>query len=138
VSAARLAFLYAAFAVVATVANLVAQWLVLLPAHTTPRAIAALVVGTLVGMPIKYVLDKRYIFRVQAEGIAHDLRMFVLYAAMAVVTTVLFWVTELAVGLATDSRAGLLAGGALGLCAGYALKYQLDKRYVFPQASVVA
>jgi putative flippase GtrA len=131
VSRLRLVVLYALFAVLATLANLFAQWLVLLPSHGPVRQVVALTVGTLVGMPLKYVLDKRYIFQVATSGLLHDLRLFVLYGAMAVVTTVIFWGTELVVGHLTASRAGLLAGGALGLAIGYVIKYQLDKKFVF-------
>lgn len=127
----RLVSLYAFFAVLATLANLFAQWLVLLPSHGAARQVVALTVGTLVGMPLKYVLDKRYIFQVATSGLMHDLRLFVLYGAMAVVTTVIFWGTELAFGHFTSSRAGLLAGGAIGLAIGYVIKYQLDKKFVF-------
>lgn len=134
----HLVVLYALFAALATFANLFAQWLVLLPSHGQVRQLVALTVGTLVGMPLKYVLDKRYIFQVATTGLLHDLRLFVLYGAMAVVTTVIFWGTELAFGYFTSSRLGLLVGGAIGLAIGYVIKYQLDKKFVFDKAVPVA
>jgi putative flippase GtrA len=138
VSRLRLVVLYALFALLATLANLLAQWLVLLPSHGQARQIVALTVGTLVGMPLKYVLDKRYIFQVSTTGLLHDLRLFVLYGAMAVVTTVIFWGTELVFGHVTSSRLGLLVGGAVGLAIGYVIKYQLDKKFVFSRLAPVA
>jgi putative flippase GtrA len=128
---ARLALLYGGFAAIATAANLGAQWLVLRPAQTEIRELAALAVGTVIGMPIKYVLDKRYIFASRAQTWRHDLRMFLLYVGTAVVTTGVFWGSELTVASITESRSALLSGGAVGLAAGYALKYRLDKQLVF-------
>lgn len=132
----RLASLYALFAAIATGANLGSQWLILREGHTTVDLIVALVVGTLVGMPIKYVLDKRWIFRFRSEGLSHDARLFVVYSAMAVVTTVIFWVSEVAMGWATGTTEGRLAGGGVGLVIGYLVKYRLDKKYVFVEGGV--
>ncbi len=127
----RIAVLYTLFAVLATAANLGAQALVLGSADGRWATWTALLVGTLVGLPVKYVLDKRYIFAFRADDAAHDARLFALYAAMAVVTTVVFWGSELLVGMITGTTAGHLVGGALGLAVGYAAKYRLDKTYVF-------
>lgn len=95
---------------------------------------ASILAGTAVGLPIKYVLDKKYIFRFTAQNVLHDTRLFVLYSVMAVVTTAIFWGTELLFQIAFGTEALRLTGGAIGLVVGYLIKYQLDKRFVFTSA----
>ena len=128
---ARIAVLYAVFAALATAANLGAQALVIW-AYQGPHAVPlSILVGTAAGLPIKYVLEKRHIFGFQADNLAHDGRMFMLYSAMGVLTTLLFWGVEYAFHLAFGTDAMRYLGGAIGLTAGYVIKYHLDKRFVF-------
>ena len=48
-----------------------------------PRELlASVVVGTAVGLVVKYLLDKHYIFRFHTRNLAHDSRTFALYTAM--------------------------------------------------------
>ena len=91
--------------------------------------------GTAAGLVVKYLLDKRFIFRDRTGGAAQHVRKFGLYAAMGLATTGLFWGAEIAAAaLSPDARAKYV-GGALGLLAGYLVKYRLDRRFVFVQAS---
>lgn len=120
--------LYALFAALSTAVNLGAQAVVL---HLTDAVALALLVGTVAGLPVKYVLDKRYIFGFHSDGVKHDGVVFVLYTGMSVLTTVVFWLTEWVTHVLTDSRPLTLLGGAVGLVVGYVVKYQLDARYVF-------
>ena len=130
-TAAGLAFRYAAFAVVATVANLAAQRLVL-AVDDGPRGFAAAVLaGTAVGLALKYALDKRWIFDDRSTGLAAHGRKFTLYTAMGVVTTAIFWGTETAFWLAWGTDFARETGAVLGLAVGYVVKYQLDRRFVF-------
>lgn len=135
---ARLALLYAIFAVLATAANLGTQALVIWAYDGTYAVPISILVGTAAGLPIKYVLEKRHIFGFEAENLAHDGRMFVLYSAMGVLTTLLFWGVEYAFHHAFGTDAMRYLGGAIGLTVGYVIKYQLDKRYVFVANSAVA
>ncbi|HSF63900.1 MAG TPA: GtrA family protein [Paracoccaceae bacterium] len=135
-SGGRLAALYAAFGAVATVANLGAQALV--HAALPPQAEAigpgywlALAFGTGVGLVVKYLLDKRWIFLDASTGLAAHGRRFSLYTVMGLFTTAIFWGTQTVFFLLTDSRAMLYLGGALGLAVGYVVKYHLDRRFVF-------
>jgi len=135
---ARIALLYALFALVATAANLGAQALVIWT-YPGPYAVPlSILVGTAAGLPIKYVLEKRHIFGFEADNLAHDGRMFVLYSAMGVLTTLLFWGMEYTFHLAFGTDAMRYLGGAIGLSAGYVIKYHLDKRFVFVNRPVVA
>jgi putative flippase GtrA len=132
----KLALLYALFAALATVANIGAQD-GLLRLYGGPGQIwACMVLGTVVGLVIKYLLDKRYIFRFRALDTAHDGRTFVLYAAMGLATTAIFWGFELVFHLWFDGlRSMRYLGGAMGLALGYWAKYYLDKRYVFSEGA---
>lgn len=128
---ARLAFLYALFAGISTLANLATQ-VVSVRLYDGPLSIpTSVIVGTVVGLPIKYVLDKVYIFRFVADGLRHDGRLFLLYSAMALVTTGIFWGTELLFHAFFGTETMRLVGAALGLAVGYLIKYQLDFRFVF-------
>ena len=76
----RLSALYAAFAAVATAANLCAQAAAGQALGTAPGSLGArywlaLAFGTGVGLVVKYALDKRWIFRDRASGLkAHGKR----------------------------------------------------------------
>ena len=131
----RLAVVYTLLALIATAANLLAQavavrlWLGPWPVEVS------MLVGTGVGLVVKYVLDKIYIFRFTAESAAHDLQTFALYAGMGVVTTLIFWGFELAFYRAFEDKSLRYLGGAIGLAIGYWAKYRLDKRFVFRTAT---
>lgn len=133
---AKLAGLYAFFAAIATAANLAAQALAhgvlgLAPGSVGPGYWLALGFGTGVGLVVKYGLDKRWIFRDRATGVAAHGQRFTLYTAMGLATTVIFWGTQTLFVLVWQSETALVAGGVLGLAIGYVVKYQLDRRFVF-------
>ena len=123
---------YAAFAVVATLA---AQRAVLAVDSSAIGFTAAVAVGTLVGLAIKYVLDKRWIFYDASTGMQAHGKKFALYTAMGVVTTLIFWGTETAFWLTWRTDLMRELGACLGLAVGYVVKYQLDRRFVFAPAA---
>lgn len=133
-AAVGLAVTYAALAVVATLANIGAQDLAI-RLYAGPFAVPlSVVAGTAVGLVVKYVLDKRYIFRFRATSAAHDGRVFALYTAMGLATTAIFWGFEFAFDALFASKEMRYLGGIIGLSIGYVVKYHLDKRYVFKSA----
>lgn len=127
----KLTINYAIFALIATAANIGAQEIVVRSYDGRFGLLVALVVGTGAGLVVKYLLDKRYIFRFRARNIRHDSVTFALYTAMGLMTTLIFWGFEIAFHLTFETREMRYVGGVLGLFIGYATKYQLDKRYVF-------
>lgn len=134
---ARIAGLYAVFAVLATAVNIGTQALVIwlyAGAYAVPLSV---LMGTAAGLPVKYVLEKRHIFSFEADNLAHDGRMFVLYSTMGVFTTALFWGVEWVFHVVFGTDAMRYLGGAIGLTLGYAIKYHLDKRYVFVQRTTI-
>jgi putative flippase GtrA len=122
---------YAAFAVIATVANLATQRVVLQFGDTGTLFALAVGAGTIVGLFIKYLLDKRWIFYDLATGIKKHSRKFSLYTAMGVVTTAIFWGMETAFWLIWQTDVMRELGAVIGLTIGYVVKYNLDQRFVF-------
>ena len=133
-----LALRYTLFAVIATLANLGMQRLVLTAGDSGAVFTAAIGAGTLVGLVVKYTLDKRWIFYDSSTGLRAHGRKFALYTAMGIVTTCIFWGSETAFWLiwGTDTMREL--GAILGLMVGYVTKYILDRRFVFTDARLQA
>ena len=125
---------YVAFAIVATAGNLATQRLVMAVADHAMAFYLALLGGTLVGLVIKYLLDKRWIFTDLESGLAAHGRKFSLYTLMGVATTAIFWGTETLFWLTWQTQAARELGAVLGLSIGYVAKYHLDRRYVFTGA----
>ena len=96
----------------------------------------AIIAGTGVGLVVKYVLDKRYIFRFRPSSIAHDTQTFVLYTVMGLVTTFIFWAFEFGFHYVFQTKEMRYLGGIIGLAIGYLAKYHLDKRYVFKTETI--
>lgn len=127
----HLALRYAAFAAIATIANLAAQRIVLAIVDMRGELAAAIVAGTGVGLVVKYVLDKRWIFYDASSGVAAHGKRFSLYTAMGVVTTLIFWGFETGFWYLWRTDAMREAGAVIGLAIGYVIKYELDRRFVF-------
>ena len=131
----KLALNYAIFALIATAANIGAQDFIIRIYSGAFDILASVVVGTGVGLVVKYILDKRYIFRFRARSVAHDTQTFALYTVMGLATTVIFWGFEFGFHHIFETKAMRYLGGVIGLAIGYLTKYHLDKRFVFKQIS---
>ena len=132
-SAARIAMIYALVSALATAANLgtqaVSMWV-----YSGAYAVAlSVLLGTAMGFPIKYVLEKKHVFAFKADNLGHDTRLFILYGFMGVFTTAIFWGIEFAFHRLFGTDGMRYLGGALGLTVGSYIKYHLDKRFVFKQ-----
>ncbi len=122
---------YTGFAVIAVFANLAIQRIVLLGGESGLWFIVAMGAGTLAGLVVKYILDKRWIFFDRTAGAAAQGKQFGLYSLMGVATTVIFWATETTFWLIWGTDFAREAGAVIGLTIGYVTKYQLDRRFVF-------
>lgn len=127
----KLAAIYAFLAAIATATNIGAQAGFLLVYAGTYAIALSIMLGTGIGLIVKYGLDKRYIFRFRAESTAHDSKVFILYASTGVLTTAVFWGFELSFHTLFGSDQMRYLGGIIGLAIGYVTKYELDKRFVF-------
>ena len=135
-ASSKLAINYAILALIATAANIGAQDLVIRTYSGAFDILVSIVVGTGVGLVVKYILDKRYIFRFRARSVAHDSKTFALYTVMGLATTVIFWGFEFGFHHILETKEMRYLGGVIGLAIGYLTKYHLDKRYVFRTEAV--
>jgi len=127
----RLVLRYCGFAVIATIANLAAQRMVFASVAHDIRFGLALIAGTAVGLVLKYVLDKKWIFFDRSRHIANETRTFSLYTLTGIGTTLIFWGMESLFWLLWHTQTMRETGAVLGLTVGYVIKYNLDRRYVF-------
>ncbi|KGG00283.1 hypothetical protein EU98_1815 [Prochlorococcus marinus str. MIT 9314] len=87
--------------------------------------------GTIVGLVIKFFLDKSYIFFDTKNDFLHLRKTFGLYTLMGTFSTIIFWGTESMFWIIWREENMREIGAILGLIMGYIIKYRLDKRYVF-------
>lgn len=127
----RLVITYALLALIATAANIGAQD-ILVRSYTGPfQILLSVIAGTGVGLLLKYVLDKRFIFRFRARDASHDGRTFIVYTVTGLVTTLVFWAFEFGFDYMFDTREMRYLGAVIGLAIGYAAKFRLDRQYTF-------
>jgi len=127
----KMTVIYVLLALIATVANIGSQDLVVRAYHGAYAIPLSVFAGTAVGLIVKYFLDKRYIFRFRTRDAVHGSQVFLMYALMGLATTVIFWGFEFGFDHLFESKSMRYVGGIIGLAIGYASKYYLDKRFVF-------
>lgn len=132
----KLIIRYTLFAIIATAANIGAQDLVIRNYKGTFDILTSVIIGTGVGLVVKYILDKRYIFSFRARSVAHNTQTFALYTFMGLATTLIFWGFEFSFHHLFETKEMRYLGGVIGLAIGYLTKYHLDKRYVFRTEAV--
>ena len=130
-TARRLVFLYVCFAVFATLVNLLTQNASFMIYDGDQALWLASGAGTVTGLVTKYLPDKRWIFFDLATGAAQHARKFSLYTLMGVLTTLIFWGSEVAFHEIFRTPFWRDVGAVLGLAVGYTIKYRLDRRFVF-------
>ena len=91
----------------------------------------SILLGTLVNVPFRYIVEKIYIFNFKSLNWKHDSQIFVLYLYSSVFTTLIFWTVEYCFYIFFASDLMRYLGGILGLSIGFFIKYQLDRKYVF-------
>lgn len=124
-------FKYVSFAAFATGVNLLTQFICLSLYQGNFSIFVAIGCGTLTGLIAKYILDKKFIFYVVPMTKRKDLNSFLQYSLTGLVTTSIFWFTELLFAYAFEWQGALYVGAVVGLAIGYSLKYFLDKKFVF-------
>jgi len=122
---------YMIFAAISTLFNLLFQYFSFKIYSGFGSLYVAMFMGTLTGLVVKYILDKKFIFYHVVENKKDDAKKFALYSLMGIFTTIIFWGSEIAFhALSQDPNAKYL-GAVIGLSIGYVIKYFLDKKYVF-------
>ncbi len=127
----KLVIRFTAFAILATLANLGMQRLVMAQGNEGLTFVLAVGAGTFVGLITKYILDKKWIFYDDATGMKAHGRKFSLYTAMGLITTAIFWGVETVFWLVWQTDAMRELGAIIGLSIGYYIKFHLDQRFVF-------
>lgn len=127
----RLAMLYMAFAIVATLCNILTQDICSYLYSGDFSILISIIIGTGFGLVVKYILDKKYIFQYKTKNAGHNRHIFFLYIVMGILTTFIFWGFEFGFHYIFETKEMRYLGGILGLMIGYICKYYLDKRYVF-------
>jgi len=122
---------YLLIAAVSTVLNLGAQFLVVQYWNIPYVIELSILIGTAVGMPPRYFLEKKYVFFFKSNDIKHDSKLFFLYSFYAVFTTLIFWSVEYMFHIYFSADFMRYVGALAGLSIGFFLKYQIDKKYVF-------
>ncbi len=126
---------YAFFAAVATAVNIGFQDLASRLYQGIFELYIYMAAGTLAGLIVKYLLDKKYIFYYQTAGLREDSEKFFFYTAMGVITTFIFWGCEIGFDYFFHAKNLRYLGAIIGLTIGYWTKYQLDKHFVFSRNS---
>jgi len=126
-----IAIKYSIFAAISTLFNLLFQYFSFLLYAGLGSLYIAMFIGTLSGLIVKYILDKKFIFYHVVEDKRDDAKKFALYSLMGVFTTIIFWGTEIAFDTLFQDPNAKYLGAVIGLSIGYIIKYFLDKKYVF-------
>lgn len=126
-----LAIKYIWFAIVSTMVNLGFQYLSFYVYDGFLSLYIAMFNGTLAGLILKYILDKKFIFYHETKSKKDDGKKFFLYSLMGVFTTFIFWGFEIGFDYIFANENAKYLGAVIGLALGYLIKYNLDKKFVF-------
>ncbi len=124
-------FRYALFALISTIINILFQYISFLVYEGFLSLYVAMFIGTVAGLVLKYILDKKYIFFHTPKSKKDDGKKFFLYSLMGVFTTLIFWGFEIGFDAMFESQNAKYIGAVVGLSIGYVVKYFLDKKFVF-------
>ena len=122
---------YIAFALLSTIVNISFQYISFFFYHGFLDLYVAMFIGTLSGLIIKYILDKKYIFFYTTKNKTDDSKKFLLYSLMGLFTTFIFWGFEIGFDFLFEYQNAKYIGAVIGLSIGYVVKYFLDKKFVF-------
>tara|TARA_B100001093_G_C26852981_1_gene1025994 strand:+ start:2520 stop:2933 length:414 start_codon:yes stop_codon:yes gene_type:complete len=123
--------LYIFFCIIATLSNLITQRLILYSSTYEFDIYSAVLFGTIIGLLIKYILDKYWIFNNYETSIKKNIDTFFRYTFFGILTTLIFWFFELSFWFLWKNELAREFGAIIGLSIGYYIKYKLDKKYVF-------
>ena len=122
---------YIVFAIIAILLNLLVQYISFSLYSGFLDLYISMFFGTLIGLILKYLLDKKYIFYHKSKNKKDDGKKFFLYSLMGVVTTFIFWGFEITFDMIFENENAKFVGAIIGLVIGYIIKYFLDKKFVF-------
>ena len=121
---------YFLFAIISTLVNLISQFFTFSLLDYEYEIYIAIANGTIAGLLVKYLLDKYYIFNLNVREYSSK-NTFVPYIFTSILTTIIFWFTELWFIKYIQISYKEYIGAMVGLSIGYTLKYFLDRSFVF-------
>ena len=127
----QIAILYILFSIFSLFINIGIQFLSVTIHKGWYSIEISILAGTIIGMPLRYWLEKKYIFFYSSKTIINDGKIFILYGCVSVFTTLIFWSVEYTFHIFFKDEFLRYLGGILGLSFGYFIKYTLDKKIVF-------
>ena len=130
-AASKIAITYSLIATLATIANLCAQAFFTWIYQGNYTVELSILFGTGLILPIKYMLDKKLIYKFEVIDLAHSGKVFLSYSFMGIFTTFIFWAIELTFQLYFGTTMMRYMGGLIGLIISFYMKYHLDKHFVF-------
>jgi len=122
---------YILFAITATIVNLLFQYISFNIYQGFLDLYFAMFCGTLAGLILKYILDKKFIFYHSSKNVKDDGKKFFLYSFMGIFTTLIFICFEIGFDFFFENPKAKYLGAIIGLSLGYIIKYFLDKKFVF-------
>ena len=125
---------YILFAILAMTVNIFFQYLSFLLIDHKYELYIAILNGTILGMILKYYLDKNYIFYYVKKKF-NNKNIFLLYIFTSIFTTIIFLAIELWFSYYVNINYSEYIGALVGLTLGYSLKNLLDKQLVFNNQS---
>jgi len=126
-----LVFTYAIFAAISMMVNLLTQHIFFFLYSGIGSLYVGMFSGTLTGLVVKYLLDKKFIFNYRISEKKDHLVKFTMYSFMGVFTTLIFWGCEIFFHHIIAGSSSKYIGAVIGLTIGYSIKYYLDKAFVF-------
>ncbi len=82
--------------------------------------------GTIIGLLIKYILDKKLIFYYSTSSKKEDAKKFIFYSSLGLFTTIIFWGTELLFNYVFLYAWSKYLGAVIGLTIGYRLYNEIQ------------
>ena len=122
---------YIIFAIFSIGVNLSTQYIIDVMINYKWELYISMISGTGTGLVVKYVLDKYFIFFQRTGTVEKNIKQFIFYTLMGVVTTFIFWGSELMFHHYIPIYNAKYYGGFFGLFSGYAIKFFLDRTFVF-------
>ena len=127
----NIAVRYVSFSIFATAANISSQYVSFYIYNGFLDLYLAMFIGTLSGLILKYILDKKYIFYYKPKSRKYDGITCSLYSLTGIITTCIFWGFEIGFDYIFENKNAKYLGAVIGLSIGYTAKYFLDKELVF-------
>jgi putative flippase GtrA len=124
---------YLIFAIIATATNIATQYIIFNLFTGEFTIYAAILAGTINGLIVKYILDKRFIFFYKTTTYLDNSKTFFLYSLTGIITTLIFWSKELLFHYMLKYEHAKYIGAIIGLSFGYLIKYFLDRKFVFKE-----